>query len=146
MTARQPSVPNLICPMTSTPDSRLFVHDLLHLAQRRLEVPMLEKPGAADKGVRAGMGALSGGLKIDTAVHLDTVVEILLFSPRVSLLKFGECCGNEWLPAETRIDRHDQQHVNLNEVRLHLGHARAGPDGRANPLAQRSNVPEQPRH
>src|SRR5216110_3547977 len=105
MTARQPSVPNLICPMTSTPDSRLFVHDLLHLAQRRLEVPMLEKPGAADKGVRAGMGALSGGLKIDSAVHLDTVVEILLFSPRVSLLNFGECFGNEWLPAETRIDR-----------------------------------------
>src|SRR5438034_3143861 len=73
MTARQPSVPNLICPMISAPASGLCIHNLLHLAQRCLEVPVLEEPRTAHKCIGARARAVARGLKVDPAVRLDAV-------------------------------------------------------------------------
>ena len=91
------------------------------------------------------MGALGGGVKINAAVHFDAVLQSFLPPPLAGLLDFRQRLGDERLPAKAGIDGHDQQHVELLEVRFHLRHARRRIEGESNFLSQRFDLPQEGR-
>ena len=62
---------------------------------------------------------------------------------RSRLLNLRQRFIDEFLSAETRIHRHDQQRVNLIEVRLNLSDGRGRVDGESDFYAERSYFPEQ---
>src|SRR5579862_389428 len=114
MTARQPSVPNLI-----------FIPGWLHfqvrqcrimgmgyLAQlfyRGAQAARMEEGRSTYKRIRAGPRTLGSGLKIDAAVHTDAVGQFPLAPPRVGLLDFGEAFVDKGLATEAGVDRHHEQ-------------------------------------
>src|SRR5258708_7146388 len=52
-----------------------------HLPDGALQLALVEKGGAADKGIRAGTGAFDGGVEVDASVDFDVIGQILFRSP-----------------------------------------------------------------
>src|SRR6266542_1342133 len=92
MTARQPSVPNLMLAILKKSRSELREvlrdgdcggrrsdacvrcgHDLAHLLHGGFEVALAEKRCAADENISTGTSTFGGGLKIDAAIHADLI-------------------------------------------------------------------------
>jgi len=93
----------------------------------------------------ADTGAFGGGLEIDAAVHADAIGQLPFAPPRLGLLDFGQRFVDEFLPAKTGIHRHDEQQVNLIEIRLDLGDGGGRVDGEADLFAERFDFPDQRR-
>ena len=94
-------------------------HKLSHFLDRHLQAALSEKPRAADEGVGARPGALRSGGEVDSAIHLDAVVEMLVAPPDLGLLHLGKRLDDEWLAAKSGIDGHDQEQVDLFKEWLH---------------------------
>src|SRR5471032_1254883 len=81
MTARQPSVPNLICPITIS-DLQIRergvvgVDDFSHSVHGHFQTTLAEQTCSGHESIRTGAGAFGGGLEIDAAVHADSILQI----------------------------------------------------------------------
>src|SRR5206468_333351 len=104
-----------------------------------------EKRNSADERVRARPRTFGCGRVVDSAVHLDAVVELLFRAPRPRLLNFRKRLVDERLTPEARIHRHDQQAINLLEEWQHMADGRGWVDGQAGFLPQRLDLPQQRR-
>ena len=88
----------------------------LETADGGAEVGLAEEGGAGDEGICAGGEALGGGLRVDAAVDLDFEAEFFLFSPLGGGLDFWEGFGDEGLSAESGVNGHDEEEVDVLEV------------------------------
>ena len=61
---------------------------------------------------------------MDAAVHRDVIFQAELAPPGRRLLDFRQAFGDETLAAKTRIDCHDEQRINLFQIRFDAGHGR----------------------
>src|SRR5206468_3816388 len=95
------------------------------------EVALMEQGRAANESVGSGMGAFAGSLEVNSTIHSDMVMELALAAPGAGLLDLGQGLVNEFLPTEAGVNRHDQQLINLVEVRLDQGNGGGGIDGQA---------------
>src|SRR5262245_1391915 len=108
MTARQPSVPNLITLMekllrVASSHRCGGFGNFAHLFYAGFHAAEVKKGGAADKTVRAGVRAISDGFEIHSTVHADVVIKIFLVPPFVGLLDFGQGFVDKCLTAETGV-------------------------------------------
>ena len=114
-----------------------LTHPPAQLGDGGFHVNGLKQTCAGHKSIRAGAGTIGTGLVVDAAVHADAVGQILFTSPSRCLLNLGQAFADEFLSAETGIDRHHQQEINLVEKWLSSGNCRGRIDGKANFLAKR---------
>src|SRR6185503_5562443 len=101
--------------------SESLAHCATHLLHSALELVLAEQRCAGHKCVRAGARAFGGRRVVNSAINLDAVAEPALLPPGSSLLHLGQSLRDEALPAETGIDGHDQQNVDLRQIRLRGG-------------------------
>jgi hypothetical protein len=114
-----------------------------HLFHARFHAAQVKKRGAADKTVRAGVRAIGDGLEIHSAVHTDVVIEILLVTPLVSLLDFGQRFVDEGLSPKSGVYGHDEERINLVEERLNVRNGCGWVDGETDLFSQGTNGPNQ---
>lgn len=74
-----------------------------------------EEGGAGDEGVGSGGLAKGRGFEIDAAVDFEPEVQVLFAAPVGELLDFREAIVPEALSAETGLDGHDEDEVDLGE-------------------------------
>jgi hypothetical protein len=108
-------------------------------------VPLTEQGGSADEGARPDARAFRGGFKVHAAVHADVVSQLSVAPPRGRLLDFGQGLIDKVLPAETRIHRHDQEFIDLLQIRLNQCDRRGRVDRQADSFAERLDLPQQGR-
>src|SRR5262249_1993535 len=120
ISARQPSVPNLIT---------------AQLLDRLSDVLSAENGRARHEYVGTRPHRLTGGLAIDAPVHLDVPREFL-----AQRFYLGQHLRHERLAAETWIDGHKEHHVDLGQHRLDLRQRRGRFDGYAAGQAQRTDL------
>ena len=148
MTARQPSVPNLMFILRKSKlqirQRRVVgIDNLTHFFDGGAHVVLAEQGRAGDKRVGTGTGALGDSLVIDTAVHLDAIGKLSFTPPYLGLLDFGQAFVDERLAAEARIDSHHKQQINLVEIRQDFGDGGGRIDSHADFFAERFNFPNE---
>lgn len=74
-----------------------------------------EEGGAGDESVGAGGAAFQAGLEVNAAVHFETEGEILFAAPGVELGEFGQHITAKRLSAETGLDGHNEDEIDLGE-------------------------------
>lgn len=105
-----------------------------------------EESGAADERVGASEGAFRGGFERDAAIHAHVTLEAELFAPLAGLLDFGDGFVDERLTAEARIDRHDEEGVDVAEEGFHGAHGGGGIDREAGAEPEGADFPEDSFH
>ena len=117
-----------------------------HLSNRRPHLLFAEERCATDECVRACARAVSRRGKVDAAVHLDPILQRPLAPPGGGLLNLGQRLRNERLATEARVDRHDEQQVDLFQERFGLADGRGRIDRKPDFFAERFNFPKQRQH
>lgn len=120
-----------------------YFSNVAHFFDRGSQISLMEQRSAADKCISTRFRAFGRRFEIDSAINADMVGKILLFSPGARLLDFGQDFVDESLPAKTRMDRHDQQRINLAEKRKGQIDRSRRIDGQANFLSQGFYLPNQ---
>ena len=120
--------------------------DFAQLFHRCRKIAAAEKSRAADKSIGPSLSAFCRRCEIDSAIHANIVAEIPGLSPGLRLLNFGQHFVDKCLAAKPRIDGHNQQGIDLVQIRLHQRNRGRRIDGQADPFPQRSYFPEQLSH
>src|SRR6266566_407598 len=84
-----------------------------HLPDRRGRISGMEDRTAGNQNLRAGADHLGHVSRANSSIHFDPVVIMMPIANFPQLPYFFRGLGNERLPAEPRIDRHDQHMVDL---------------------------------
>ena len=93
-------------------------HGATHFFDCAPKLALAEKGRAGHERIGARPRAVGGSGVIDATVHLDAKTEAGLLAPCGGLLDFWQRFGNKTLAAETRINGHDQQDIDLRQERL----------------------------
>jgi len=101
-----------------------------------------EEGRAGDECIRAGLTADGAGGEIDATVDFEAEREVALAAPGVDLLELGHHVGAERLAAETGLDGHDEDKVDLVEERFDGGGGRIGIEDDAALAAEVADVSE----
>src|SRR5436190_848445 len=129
MTARQPSVPNLISDIFRKSVSREdavdvnqglrqfqfrnagLLDNLTHLLDRDGETVLAEQSRSANESVGPRMRRFGRRLKINPAIDTDFILQPTFLPPRMRLLDFGQRLVDKRLSTKPGINRHDQQRI-----------------------------------
>ncbi|MEH1852878.1 MAG: hypothetical protein V7L11_14715 [Nostoc sp.] len=96
----------------------VLVDNLAHFFNGGFQAGGTEQARARYKCIRTDASAFGGGLVIDTAIYADAVGQVFFAPPPFGLPDFGQAFGDKFLSAESRIDSHHKQQINLFEKRL----------------------------
>src|SRR5262249_37848200 len=83
-----------------------------------------KNPRAGYEGVRAGLGNLCNVFDLDTAIDLEPDVALERFDPLAHGTYLIERIVDEFLPTESRIDRHNEHQIELGEHIVEVGERR----------------------
>src|SRR5690606_18815492 len=86
---------------------------LAHLVYYRLVVRLAVNGGTGNEGIGTSGGNLADIVLVDATVHFKANIETAVVDQATHLLQFFQRRRNEFLPAETRVHRHQQHHVEL---------------------------------
>ena len=106
----------------------------------------MKQGGSADEGIRAGMSAIGCCFKVHAAVHADVIMQMPVIAPLPRLLYFRQGLIDKRLSAESRVNGHNQERVNLLQIGLNGRNCRRGIDCQADLFAQRFYFPHQRRY
>ena len=101
-----------------------------------------EERGAGDQCIGAAGDRERGGPGVDAAVDFDAEAEAVLGAVAGGGFDLGQCLGHEFLAAETRLDGHEEEKVDLAQEGERAVERGGGADGEAGGAAGRADARE----
>src|SRR6185312_16483567 len=106
----------------------------------RLRVARAKDGVAGDKRVRAGAEHVANRVAPDAAVHLERGTALFFVEQQSRAPNLVDGIGDELLPAEPGVDRHDEQELELGHDLAYGRERRSGVERHARAAAQLANA------